>query len=151
MQSKRVLLFYRKDLFSDDLKTLLRNNNINVIDIRKGKYTEIDIVDDPNKVISILGEPLFIINNVSGTFKGLFYEMRFWECHEVLEEKWKNSEDIFERRYLQALIMICASLIKYLKGDIKTSDILLEKALSLISDFPQELFSLLYIRLGLNS
>ncbi|MEM0015655.1 MAG: DUF309 domain-containing protein [Saccharolobus sp.] len=151
MQSKRVLLFYRKDLFSDDLKTLLRNNNINVIDIRKGKYTEIDIIDDPNKVISILGEPLFIINNVSGTFKGLFYEMRFWECHEVLEEKWKNSEDIFERRYLQALIMICASLIKYLKGDIKTSDILLEKALSLISDFPQELFSLLYIRLGLNS
>ncbi|MEM0122606.1 MAG: DUF309 domain-containing protein [Saccharolobus sp.] len=151
MQSKRVLLFYRKDLFSDDLKTLLRNNNINVIDIRKGKYTEIDIVDDPNKVISILGEPLFIINNVSGTFKGLFYEMRFWECHEVLEEKWKNSEDIFERRYLQALIMICASLIKYLKGDIKTSDMLLEKALSLISDFPQELFSLLYIRLGLNS
>ncbi|MEM0068266.1 MAG: DUF309 domain-containing protein [Saccharolobus sp.] len=151
MQSKRVLLFYRKDLFSDDLKTLLRNNNINVIDIRKGKYTEIDIIDDPNKVISILGEPLFIINNVSGTFKGLFYEMRFWECHEVLEEKWKNSEDIFERRYLQALIMICASLIKYLKGDIKTSDMLLEKALSLISDFPQELFSLLYIRLGLNS
>ncbi|MEM4768732.1 MAG: DUF309 domain-containing protein [Saccharolobus sp.] len=151
MQSKRVLLFYRKDLFSDDLKTLLRNNNINVIDIRKGKYTEIDIIDDPNKVISILGEPLFIIDNVSGTFKGLFYEMRFWECHEVLEEKWKNSEDIFERRYLQALIMICASLIKYLKGDIKTSDMLLEKALSLISDFPQELFSLLYIRLGLNS
>ncbi|MEM0293958.1 MAG: DUF309 domain-containing protein [Saccharolobus sp.] len=151
MQSKRVLLFYRKDLFSDDLKTLLRNNNINVIDIRKGKYTEIDIIDDPNKVISILGEPLFIINNVSGTFKGLFYEMRFWECHEVLEEKWKKSEDIFERRYLQALIMICASLIKYLKGDIKTSDMLLEKALSLISDFPQELFSLLYIRLGLNS
>jgi len=119
--------------------------------VRTGKYIEIDIIDEPRKVIKLLGEPLFIVTEINGTFKELFYEMRFWECHEILEEKWKKLENKLERDYLQALILICASLIKYLKGDVKTSDILIEKALSLISNLPQEFLPLLYVRFGLNS
>ncbi|BDB97312.1 DUF309 domain-containing protein [Saccharolobus caldissimus] len=149
----RALLFYSKESFSDAnlLKSRLRENGINVIDVRTGKYIEIDIIDEPRKVIKLLGEPLFIVTEINGNFKELFYEMRFWECHEILEEKWKKLENKLERDYLQALILICASLIKYLKGDVKTSDILIEKALSLISDLPQELLPLLYVRFGLNS
>ncbi|QGA54603.1 DUF309 domain-containing protein [Sulfolobus sp. E5-1-F] len=147
----RVLLFYKKGIFTDDLKKFLRINNINVIDVRIGKYIEVDIVDDPRKVISLIGEPLFMVTDISGTFKQLFYDMRFWECHEILEEKWRKAENKDEKNYLQAIILLCASLIKYLKGEIEVSDMLMEKALSLISNLPQELLPFFYISLGLNT
>ncbi len=137
----------------DEIKNDLRKRGVNLVDIRKGKYLEIDILDDPTKVTSILGRPLFItdVEHMSGNFAEFFYNMRFWECHEFLENKWRRSKDDTERKYLQALILICASMIKYLKNDIKTSDMLIDKALSLISDLPQELLPLLYIRFCLNT
>ncbi|AAK40957.1 DUF309 domain-containing protein [Saccharolobus solfataricus] len=147
----RVLLFYKKGIFNDDLKKFLRSKNINVIDVRIGKYVEVDIMDDPRKVISLIGEPLFMVTEISGTFKPLFYEMRFWECHEIIEEKWREVKNKDDKKFLQAIILLCASLIKYLKGEIEVSDMLMEKALSLISDLPQELLPLLYISLGLNT
>ncbi|WP_338600407.1 DUF309 domain-containing protein [Sulfolobus tengchongensis] len=147
----RVLMFYHRGIFNENLKRVLRENNINVIDIRLGKYVEIDIIDDPKKVILLIGEPLFIVTEIGGKFKQLFYDMRFWECHEILEEKWRKAENETEKNYLQAIILICASMIKYLKGEVEVSNMLMDKALSLISNFPQELLPLLYIRLGLDS
>ncbi|WP_231961285.1 MULTISPECIES: DUF309 domain-containing protein [Sulfolobaceae] len=137
----------------DEIKKDLRKRGVNVVDVRKGKYLEIDVLDDPTKVTSILGSPLFItdVEHMSGNFVEFFYDMRFWECHEFLEDKWRRSKDDTERKYLQALILICASMIKYLKNDIKTSDMLIDKALSLISDLPQELLPFLYIRFCLNT
>ncbi|WP_240931362.1 DUF309 domain-containing protein [Acidianus sulfidivorans] len=76
----------------------------------------------------------------------LFFNCRFWEAHEVLEEKWKANKNTIERKYLQALILICASMIKYQKGQKEISDKLLSDALSLISELPEDLLPLLYVR-----
>ncbi len=124
---------------------------VKVIDIRKCRFTEIDVVDDPQKVIAVLGEPLFVVdaNNVKDKFSDLFYQCRFWEAHEVLEEKWRRAKGE-EKEYLHALILVCASLINFLKGKVEVSDKLMEDALSLISKLPEELLPLLYVGLSLD-
>ncbi|AWR94744.1 DUF309 domain-containing protein [Acidianus brierleyi] len=142
---KRYILFYPLI----DVKDL---NGVNVIDIRKCKFTEIDIIDSPDKVIKLLGIPLFIVDtdNIQGDFKKLFYECRFWEAHEVLEREWKKSSGEL-KKYLQALILICAAMIKFLKNQIDISDKLLQNALSLISELPKDLFPFFYVDIGLYS
>ncbi|ARM77140.1 hypothetical protein B6F84_09555 [Acidianus manzaensis] len=124
-----------------------------IVDIRKCKFTEIDIQDDPEKVIKKLGKPLEIVNTseIKGNFASLFSDCRFWEAHEVLEEKWKINNNEMERKYLQALILICASMIKYLKGQKEISDKLLNQALSLISELPEDVLPFFYVRFCLNS
>ncbi|MEM0174331.1 MAG: DUF309 domain-containing protein [Sulfolobaceae archaeon] len=150
----RYLLFYSLNLSQNifELKSVLRKKGINVIDIRKGKYIEIDIMGNPVDVINYLGNPLFIVKvgEIREDLRKLINEMRFWECHEILEEKWKKAKSEIERKYIQALILLFASLIKYLKNQIEVSDMLLEKSLSLISDLPEELLPLLFINLALN-
>jgi predicted metal-dependent hydrolase len=138
---KRYILFYPLI----DVKDL---NGLHVIDIRKCKFTEIDIMDSPDNVIKLLGNPLFIIDtdNIQGNFKELFYECRFWEAHEVLEREWKKSSGEL-KKYFQALILICASMIKFLKKQYDVSDKLLQNALSLISELPKDLFPLFYVYL----
>ncbi|MBW9141282.1 MAG: DUF309 domain-containing protein [Candidatus Aramenus sp.] len=125
---------------------------VRVIDVRKCKFTEIDVMDDPQKVVAVLGEPLFVVdaNNVNGKFSELFYQCRFWEAHEILEEKWRRAKGE-EKDYLHALILICASLINFLKNKVEVSDKLMDEALSLISKLPEDLLPLLYVRLSLDA
>ncbi|AWR97542.1 DUF309 domain-containing protein [Acidianus sulfidivorans JP7] len=138
----RYILVYPLDVDTSLL------HNVKIIDIRKCKFTEIDIQDDPSKVIEKLGEPIEIVDTskIRKSFDMLFFNCRFWEAHEVLEEKWKANKNTIERKYLQALILICASMIKYQKGQKEISDKLLSDALSLISELPEDLLPLLYVR-----
>lgn len=151
----RYLIFYPLDAFKDlnQLKYELRRKGINLIDIRRGKYIEIDIMGEPENVTKLLGAPLFIVKvgSTREDLRKLIDDMRFWECHEFLEDKWKATKNEEERRYLQGLILLFASLIKYLKGEEEISDILLEKSLSLISNLPEELLPLLFINLTFNT
>jgi len=151
----RYLIFYPLDAFKDlnQLKYELRRKGINLIDIRRGKYIEIDIMGEPENVTKLLGAPLFIVKvgSTREDLRKLINDMRFWECHEFLENKWKATKNEEERRYLQGLILLFASLIKYLKGEEDISDILLEKSLSLISNLPEELLPLLFINLTFNT
>jgi hypothetical protein len=149
----RFLLFYPLNIYRENLKEELRNRGANIIDIRLGKYLEIDVLDSKNIVINSLGKPLFEVEvgkDYNEKVWDLISQMRFWECHERLEEKWRNSNG-FEKEYLQAVILVCASMIKYLKGEVEISDRLLEKALSLIANLPEEVFPLFFIRFILNS
>lgn len=142
----RYILLYPKDIPTEGL------TDVKIVEIRRCKYTEIDIQDDPEKVIKKLGKPIEIVDalNVKGSFSSLFFECRFWEAHEILESKWREAEDPIEKNYLQALILLCASMIKYLKGQKEVSKKLLDQALSLISELPEELLPLLYVRFCLN-
>ncbi|BDC19602.1 DUF309 domain-containing protein [Acidianus sp. HS-5] len=127
--------------------------DVNIIDIRRCKYTEIDIIDDPQKVISILGQPIKIIRigEIKESFQELFFNCRFWEAHEVLEGIWRKETDEKKKKYLQGLILLCASMIHYLKGHEEVSDELIGKALSLISELPEDILPLLYINVSFNS
>ncbi|MFP3217518.1 DUF309 domain-containing protein [Acidianus sp.] len=144
---KRYILLYPPTI---EVRNL---HKINIVDIRRCKYTEIDIMDDPQKVIKILGNPIKIINvnEEKESFPNLFFNCRFWEAHEVLEKIWITEMNEKRKKYLQALILLCASLIHYLKGHEKVSDDLLNKALSLISELPEDLLPLFYISLTLHS
>lgn len=129
------------------IKEKLRKEEINVIDVRICKYVEIDAYEN-DRITEILGNPLFIGGKDS--FENLFFNARFWESHETLEEKWKIEKDEKKRKYLQALILLSASMVKYCKGEKEVSDLLLEKALSFISELPEELLPLFYITFCLN-
>jgi Uncharacterized conserved protein len=107
---------------------------------------------DLKPIFMLLGEPLEVVNteHISGTFWSKFNQERFWECHELLEDKWRISEGE-ERDYLQALILICTSLLKYKKNQLEVSDKLMEKALSLIAKLSEDRLPLLYRRLILDT
>jgi len=145
---KRVIYFYPKECCDKNIKEKLRNLGINVIDVRICKYVEIDAYEN-KKIEEILGKPLFISEREP--FEKLFFNARFWESHEILEEKWKKESDEKRKKYLQALILLSASMIKYCKGEKEVSDSLLEKALSLISELPEELLPLFYVSFCLNT
>ncbi len=147
-ERNRFILLYPEEVNTNNLK-----KDINIIDIRRCKYTEIDIIDDPQKVINILGKPIKIIKvgEEKESFSELFFNCRFWEAHEVLEGLWRKETDEKRRKYLQALILICASMIHYLKGHGKVSDELINNALSLISELPEDILPLLYVSIALNS
>jgi len=145
---KRVIYFYPRGCCDERIKEILRSQGIKVIDVRICKYVEIDAYED-KKIEEILGKPLFI--GEKEPFEKLFFETRFWEAHEVLEEKWRKEKDEKKRKYLQALILLSASMVKYCKGEKEVSNFLLEKALSLISELPEELLPLFYVSFCLNS
>ncbi|BCU71416.1 DUF309 domain-containing protein [Stygiolobus caldivivus] len=150
----RKIYYYKKEGISSDLdsiKAVLRQKGVKLIDIRVCKYVEIDFFDedDEDKVVRLLGKPLFT-NCERCSFEELFFNFRFWEAHEELEKKWKVEEDIQKKKYLQSLILISASLIKYCKGEVNVSDKLLSNALSLIAELPEELLPLFYINFALD-
>jgi len=122
---------------------------VNVVDVRVCKYLEIDFFYD-EKVVEMLGPPISTdCDNCK--FQDLFYDFKFWETHESLEKLWRVETDPQRKKYLQALILICASMVKYCKGQIQVSDDLMNKALSLISDLPEELLPFFYFSITLNS
>jgi uncharacterized protein len=47
---------------------------------------------------------------------GLFNAERYWEAHEVLEALWRVSQGD-EKRLLQGLILVCATLVHHQKGN----------------------------------
>ncbi|BBD71799.1 hypothetical protein HS1genome_0188 [Sulfodiicoccus acidiphilus] len=151
----RFLLFFKSERDAEEVKKYLRGSNLDVIDVRRGKLLEVDLrgeQKDLEVVKTMMGEPLEVVNaeRLTGSFWEKFNSERFWECHELLEDRWKVSSGE-ERKYLQALIFLCTSLLKYRKGQIEVSNQLLEKALSLISELPEERLPLLYSKFVLNT
>ncbi|AWR99724.1 DUF309 domain-containing protein [Metallosphaera hakonensis] len=144
---ERFILFYPFDVRLERKS----GKDYNLVDIRECKYKELDVIGNLESVIRDYGQPLFIVKVGEGreSLWNLLNECRFWEAHEKLEEIWRRSQGI-ERKYLQALILICASMIKSRRNP-SVSDQLMEKALSLISELPEDLLPLLYVRLGLNT
>ncbi|BBL48148.1 MULTISPECIES: DUF309 domain-containing protein [Metallosphaera] len=143
---ERYILFY-----PIDHPVRREGEGYRVIEIRECKYREVDVLGNLDEVIRDLGQPLFFVKvgEAKTELWDLLNDCRFWEAHELLEGIWRGSNGA-ERKYLQALILLCASMIKYRKNR-GVSDELMERALSLISELPQDLLPLLYVRLGLNS
>lgn len=48
--------------------------------------------------------------------KSYFNSERYWECHEVLEEVWRNKSGA-EKRLLQGIILVCAAFVHHQKGE----------------------------------
>lgn len=46
----------------------------------------------------------------------LFNSERYWEAHEVLEEKWRNLQGE-EKSFVQGLILVCAAFVHHQKGE----------------------------------
>ncbi len=46
----------------------------------------------------------------------LFDAERYWECHEVLEEAWRNMQGD-EKSFTQGVILLCAAFVHHQKGE----------------------------------
>jgi|BEDMetMinimDraft_2_1075160.scaffolds.fasta_scaffold00254_4 hypothetical protein len=155
---KRFLVFAPS--FEEDwreVKDRLRREGLRVVDVRVGKSIEIDLLtedlnEDLPRVRSVVGEISMVkeAERVEEDLWTLLNQQRFWECHEVLERKWRGLEG--QRKDLvRALILLCASLIKYRKGEVGISDQLLKWCLSLIPNLPEEVPPFDYVRLIFDS
>ncbi|EHP68700.1 MAG: DUF309 domain-containing protein [Metallosphaera yellowstonensis] len=143
----RFLLFYPLD----KQVTLQSSVGFKIVEVRECLYKEVDVIGDLEEAKKSLGDPLFVIEvgKTKESLWDLLNQCRFWEAHELLEEVWRRSQG-YEKKYLQALILLMASMIKFRKS-WRVSDEILERALSLISELPEDLLPLLYVRLGLNT
>jgi len=47
----------------------------------------------------------------------LFDQERYWECHEVLEEIWRNENDPIEKSVLQGVILVASALVHAQKSE----------------------------------
>ncbi len=131
----RQILFYDRSLRVDELKERLREE-CKVIDVRVGPiYTEIDIVGGCELALKELGQPLFV--SKSFTDFSVFWEGRFWEAHEAIEELWREEKDPELRDYYQGLILLSASMIKFYKKQYEISDSLMKKAIDKLKKVPQ--------------
>lgn len=61
--------------------------------------------------------------------RSYFNSERFWECHELLEQLWRNS-DGDEKRLLQSMILICAAFVHIQKGEEKIALGILKRAIN---------------------
>ena len=59
--------------------------------------------------------------------RALFNAERYWECHEVLEGVWRNSEGS-EKLLVQGLILVCAAYVHQQKGEIDVGLGILQRA-----------------------
>jgi uncharacterized protein len=59
--------------------------------------------------------------------RGYFNDERYWECHEVLEGVWRLKEGE-EKRFLQAIILVCAAFVHHQKGEAAVAFSVLERA-----------------------
>ncbi|WP_256201930.1 DUF309 domain-containing protein [Sulfuracidifex metallicus] len=124
-------MFYKKDVYSFSLKEKLRRGS-NVIDIRNGlKYLEVDIIGNYDYIINVLGRPLFVSNineMVTLNFSG---KGDFGRCMNSLSLNGDPKQTENSRTFYQGLILVCASMIKFNKGENEISDKLMESALRL--------------------
>lgn len=59
--------------------------------------------------------------------RDLFNEERFWKCHEILENIWKQSEGE-EKRLLNGVILVAAAFVHFQKGENETCIGILRRA-----------------------
>jgi predicted metal-dependent hydrolase len=57
----------------------------------------------------------------------LFNDERYWKCHEVLENIWKQSEGE-EKRLLNGIILVAAAFVHFQKGENQTCLSILRRA-----------------------
>jgi predicted metal-dependent hydrolase len=57
----------------------------------------------------------------------LFNDERYWKCHEVLENIWKQSEGE-EKRLLNGIILVAAAFVHFQKGENQTCVSILRRA-----------------------
>ena len=72
-------------------------------------------------------------------FRGiaLFNRAAFFECHEVLEDVWRDAPEP-DRKFLQALIQTAVALHHYSKGNSVGARSLFERALCNLASYPEE-------------
>ncbi len=120
--------------------------NIAVRDVRiSNNFIELDIytniVDQSSfKIFSKLGiveqiqqldndDDVMHLNKTTIINKGVwhFNTERFWECHEILEDLWKNCTGI-EKDTLQGIILTAAALVHYQKNESRICISMLNRA-----------------------
>ena len=120
--------------------------NIAVRDVRiSNNFIELDIsvsVIDKNqlKIFSQLGiiekikqldnaDEVMYLNKINTINKGVwhFNTERFWECHEILEDLWKNCIGI-EKDTVQGIILTAAALVHHQKNENKICISILNRA-----------------------
>jgi uncharacterized protein len=70
-----------------------------------------------------------------------FNAERYWECHEELESIWRVSEG-GEKRLLQGLILVCASLVHHQKDELDVAVSISGRALRLLPDEQRDYFGI---------
>ena len=61
----------------------------------------------------------------------LFNSERYWECHEVLEGKWRTLSGE-EKALVQGIILVCAALVHHQKDEEDTGIGILRRAVGLL-------------------
>lgn len=64
------------------------------------------------------------------TFIKLFNEERYWECHEKLEQIWRQERDAREKDLLQGLILGSSALVHAQKNEVEVCLRMIEKSLA---------------------
>ena len=70
-----------------------------------------EFVTDLNKAAEYLPE-----GEILAKAKLLFNAERYWECHEVLENLWRQKQGP-EKSLLQGIILVCAAYVHHQKGE----------------------------------
>lgn len=76
-----------------------------------------------------LKELLSIENQIIDVARFLFNEERYWEAHTVLEDLWKASRGE-KKEFMQALILIAASMTHYQMGETEIAIRMYKKAIN---------------------
>jgi predicted metal-dependent hydrolase len=67
----------------------------------------------------------------------LFDRADFFECHEVLEDVWRDAPEA-EKKFLQAIIQVAVAFHHYSQGNSRGARSLLERALRNLAGYPEE-------------
>ncbi|MGC9208349.1 MAG: phosphoribosylformylglycinamidine synthase subunit PurS [Nitrososphaeria archaeon] len=141
-----LLILMNRGLTPDSsltIKTSLREMGVKVIDVRIGKYVEVDYEDDSKlseKISDRLGLKVIEENELERTEKDyvhLVKDGRCWEAHEALELAWKSS-DPSNKREIMRVIKICVAVVHYQRGNYETARRIMNEVIS--SPPPRELF-----------
>lgn len=149
----RFILYFSNNKYSpNDYYSLLKytrvlysNKNAIIRDIRiSNTFLEIDVtinqLDLSNMITKL--KPIGIhtctksaISNkttkINAIKNGILYfnDQHFWECHEILEDIWKNCNGI-EKNILQGIILVAAAFVHYQKNENTTCISILNRALN---------------------
>jgi predicted metal-dependent hydrolase len=165
---KRYLLYLKNQNFrpSDAPAVLLearrsipKSGNIIIRDVRVAqRFMEFDVSVSEQEVLDrivnnalspigefdsyeIIKEEDFTREVAIEKARDLFNNERFWKCHEVLENIWKQSEGE-ERRLLNGVILVAAAFVHFQKGEDETCIGILRRAHDKIKSAKSEYYKI---------
>ncbi len=134
----RYLSIFENDRYENAqaqfLKSLLRSYEIQVNDVRVGKFVEVDYFSD-----SFLGEKIGDVlklrkveecelEKCGKTLQELIKNGRCWEAHELLEDIWHKANGS-EKEEIHNIIKVCVAVVHYQRGNFETAKRILGEAL----------------------